>query len=1114
MASHVHPYAASARMTPSNSLNGSQTSASASPFANGGAGGGLYPSATLSRTASSSSSTTGFPSAATMTAGSSSAQGLPSPGAAPYPGGGSTRTPFERIPSSSSTFGAGMAASTSGDSTPVATNSALNKTASASSSIYQRCTALRERLYRVPEFRDRFVDDAEQSLAAIASTAASSSAASSTTTTTTAFVPDSPIQTDPVSQVLSVLRLGASLCFLFNRLGHAHQLDVNPQATLSNLKACQRGAAHFIMACKQDLQWPEQDLFAVSELYGQDTNGVVKVVHTVTKLLDLLESQGALLPPPEDSHTVAPQPGPSDERSLVVREILDSERKYMQDLEVLQDYQRQLQASDVLTQDQIHSLFINLNKLADFQRRFLIGVESNASLPAEQQRFGNLFLQMEDNFACYEPYCANLTNAQDLAIAENAALSKLSHVLDPVSELAPLLIKPVQRICKYPLLISQLLKNTPDTFPYYDELKAGLESVMRVTDKVNEEKRRQDNAQAVKDLANRVEDWKGHDLSSFGQLLLHENFVVIKSDNEREYSVYLFERIILCCKEVAAQGKKDKKSNSILKRPASQRINKLQLKGRIFVNNVTVASPLQSRTGQCLLEVRWRGDVGEEAFTIKCRTEELLRQWQKAITRAVEEAPMRRRHHLSASRRSDRSGVHSPASQFPPTPLSETGPQLPSPYHSEHSGYPSPNYPPGSYGYANPAQPAYPPGHYAQQGQYGFDDDGQDDYSEKGTSESGRATPGGGGGATARRGPSTRSLPAGDPREHANGGGAHLGPLRPRAHTEDASSHVMSQWRTQPPPPSAVPLTGMSTNSSNGDSRSLRSSASSRQLRSAPSSEWGGPGPGPGPGSLSSSPAMNYARLPAGSPAAYPENGYGVAGANGMSRLPPGASHGGGGGSSTGMSRQGSYSAASGPPSQAPSMYRSRSGSSTHMYQQPQQQRYTGDSTKQSRDDSSHKRESDSSHGTDRSSVSNVGGGGGGGTRRAGLSSGTSSATSFPSPSSSAPPPVGAGANAVRVKVSFGEDTFVVVVLDSCLYAELVERVLTKIRTCGPAHARLEAPALRLRYRDEDGDRISITSEEDVAMAFETARAIAVEKGPGAPLELILYASVDPAALT
>lgn len=326
--------------------------------------------------------------------------------------------------------------------TPVATNSALNKQASASSSIYQRCNAVRERLSRVPDFRERFFDATESTLALAAQGALSPAIGGPSTDGAGAMGADPSggpgPQTDPVSQVLSVLRLGASLCFLFNQLGHSHQLDVNPQATLSNLKACQRGAAHFIMACKQDLRWPEGDLFAVNELYGQDTNGVVKVrprvpllvfvlvlthndvhlqvVHTVTKLLDLLESQGALLPPPDLPDPV-PQAGPSDERSLVVCEILDSERKYMQDLEVLQvrppatlsfspgaapltamphsqDYQRQLQMHDILTQDQIHSLFINLNKLADFQRRFLIGVEGNASLPPEQQRFGNLFLQM------------------------------------------------------------------------------------------------------------------------------------------------------------------------------------------------------------------------------------------------------------------------------------------------------------------------------------------------------------------------------------------------------------------------------------------------------------------------------------------------------------------------------------------------------------------------------------------------------------------------------------------------------------------------------------------------------------------------------------------------
>ena len=121
---------------------------------------------------------------------------------------------------------------------------------------------------------------------------------------------------------------------------------------------------------------------------------------------------------------------------------------------------------------------------------------------------------------------------------------------------------------------------------------------MRVTDKVNETKRREDNRQAVVDLGRRVEDWKGHDITTFGELLLQETFFVIKNDSEREYNVYLFERIILCCKESGTSGKKSSKSNSIIKKPASRKaLNNLQLKGRIFVNNVTGATP-SHRNGQ------------------------------------------------------------------------------------------------------------------------------------------------------------------------------------------------------------------------------------------------------------------------------------------------------------------------------------------------------------------------------------------------------------------------------------------------------------------------------------------------------------------------------------
>lgn len=115
--------------------------------------------------------------------------------------------------------------------------------------------------------------------------------------------------------------------------------------------------------------------------------------------------------------------------------------------------------------------------------------------------------------------------------------------------------------------------------------------------------------QTVRNLECRIEDWKGHHISNFGELLLEDVFVVTKSDVDREYHVFLFQRIILCCKELALQpqsAKKVGKSNSILKKQASstpqiatasgkaKKNTPLLLKGRIFLNNVTQATPRSS----------------------------------------------------------------------------------------------------------------------------------------------------------------------------------------------------------------------------------------------------------------------------------------------------------------------------------------------------------------------------------------------------------------------------------------------------------------------------------------------------------------------------------------
>ena len=82
----------------------------------------------------------------------------------------------------------------------------------------------------------------------------------------------------------------------------------------------------------------------------------------------------------------------------------------------------------------------------------------------------------------------------------------------------------------------------------------------------------------------------------------------------------------------------------------------------------------------------------------------------------------------------------------------------------------------------------------------------------------------------------------------------------------------------------------------------------------------------------------------------------------------------------------------------------------------------------------------------------------------------------------------------VKVKVHFHEDIFVIQVPRSTEYSDLVEKVGRKIRLCGP---RRDDGPLRVKYKDEDGDMVSLGSTEDVQMAFEQYK-------PGTPVTLFV----------
>ena len=70
-----------------------------------------------------------------------------------------------------------------------------------------------------------------------------------------------------------------------------------------------------------------------------------------------------------------------------------------------------------------------------------------------------------------------------------------------------------------------------------------------------------------------------------------------KDDSEREYHVYLFEKILLCCKEMA-QRRPQTPGRGLLTQRRPKRAS-LQLKGRIFIHNIS-AVVNNSRSGRKL----------------------------------------------------------------------------------------------------------------------------------------------------------------------------------------------------------------------------------------------------------------------------------------------------------------------------------------------------------------------------------------------------------------------------------------------------------------------------------------------------------------------------------
>jgi len=407
---------------------------------------------------------------------------------------------------------------------------------------------------------------------------------------------------DPVTVLWDFCSLGFPLCALMNLFKDSEKIkfiEIDPKFPLEiTMKKRQKSVFLFIKSCKDTLEMTDADLFTISDVFRDDTNYFIKVVKTLNKVVEKLkEKEGLpkeLIPLPESlGITELNIDESTDYRAKQIKELLETERSYVRDLELMRTYKNEAEFKRIISKDKALKLFANIDDLVDFQRRFLIGLESTLALPVPEQRIGKWFSTNEENFSVYDAYCANQESASEMAVLEagyyteswSRVFAKFNNLPEntPISQnnqIPSYLIRPVQRICKYPLLLERLYKHDKkENHPYADELYEGLEAIKRVVNRTNETKRRDENSKKVIELNLSVENWKGLQIDQFGELLLTEQFDVSSADGgEKILDFYLFERILLSFKEGGKQ--KRSKVDGKLRTP-------LILKNSIFTTFIT-----------------------------------------------------------------------------------------------------------------------------------------------------------------------------------------------------------------------------------------------------------------------------------------------------------------------------------------------------------------------------------------------------------------------------------------------------------------------------------------------------------------------------------------------
>ncbi|XP_024141155.1 dynamin-binding protein isoform X2 [Oryzias melastigma] len=190
-----------------------------------------------------------------------------------------------------------------------------------------------------------------------------------------------------------------------------------------------------------------------------------------------------------------------EKRSKVIEELLQTEKDYIKDLQMcVEEIIEPLQKKQVKNMD-FNGLFGNITSVIELSQRLYDELQETDSI-------GKTFLDFRSQLEeVYKLYCQNHDDAISLLETYEKDESIQRHVLECLERLRAIyrnwgkanyinlgsfLIKPVQRVMRYPLLLTELLGATPESHHDRPQLTKAVQVVKEINVNINEYKRRKD----------------------------------------------------------------------------------------------------------------------------------------------------------------------------------------------------------------------------------------------------------------------------------------------------------------------------------------------------------------------------------------------------------------------------------------------------------------------------------------------------------------------------------------------------------------------------------------------------------------------------------------------